>query len=85
MSKSVGNVRQVVDMLDKRSPNVIRMFCLGTHYSKPVDYTEETLDEHESNWGRIRLAYYMLLQCKQSSEDSASKECRFERRNSMMH
>ena len=60
-------------MLDKRSPNVIRMFCLGTHYSKPVDYTEEALDEHESNWGRIRLAYYMLLQCKQSSEDSASK------------
>ena len=73
MSKSVGNVRQVADMLDKRSPNVIRMFCLGTHYSKPVDYTEEALDEHESNWGRIRLAYYMLLQCKQSSEDSASK------------
>ena len=34
MSKSVGNVRQVADMLDKRSPNVIRMFCLGTHYSK---------------------------------------------------
>ena len=23
--------------------------------------------------GQIRLAYYMLLQCKQSSEDSASK------------
>ena len=73
MSKSVGNVRQVADMLEKRSPNVIRMFCLGTHYSKPVDYTEEVLDEHESNWGRVRLAYHMLLQCKQSSEDSASK------------
>ena len=70
MSKSVGNVRQVATVLNKRSPNVVRMFCLGAHYSKPVDYTEESLDEHESNWNRTRLAYNMLLQCKSGVGDS---------------
>ena len=62
MSKSLGNVKTVRSLLEGWSPNVIRMFCLGAHYSKPVDYTEGRLAEHAAAWSRVRLAYYKARQ-----------------------
>lgn len=42
MSKSLGNFFTVRDLLDQGYPGeVIRMVYLGTHYSKPMDWTEE--------------------------------------------
>lgn len=62
MSKSIGNVRTVRSLLERWSPNTVRMFCLGTHYSKPVDYTDALLAEHAAAWDRARLAYHRLRQ-----------------------
>lgn len=62
MSKSLGNVRTVRSLLEEWSPNAVRMFCLGTHYSKPVDYTDALLAEHAAAWDRARLAYHRLRQ-----------------------
>ena len=62
MSKSIGNVRTVRSLLERWSPNALRMFCLGTHYSKPVDYTDALLSEHAAAWDRARLAYHKLRQ-----------------------
>ena len=62
MSKSLGNVRAVRSLLERWSPNAVRMFCLGTHYSKPVDYTDGLLAEHAASWDRARLAYHKLRQ-----------------------
>ena len=42
MSKSLGNFFTVRDLLDKGIPGeVIRFVFLSTHYSKPMDWTEE--------------------------------------------
>ena len=42
MSKSLGNFFTVRDLLDQGYPGeVIRMVYLGTHYSKPMDWTAE--------------------------------------------
>ncbi len=42
MSKSLGNFFTVRDLLDQGWPGeVIRMVYLGTHYGKPMDWTEE--------------------------------------------
>ncbi|MCT8328701.1 cysteine--tRNA ligase [Albidovulum sediminis] len=42
MSKSLGNFFTVRDLLDKEIPgDVIRFVFLSTHYSKPMDWTEE--------------------------------------------
>jgi len=42
MSKSLGNFFSVRDLLDKSVPGeVMRMVFLGTHYSKPMDWTAE--------------------------------------------
>ena len=46
MSKSLGNFFTVRDLLDQGVPGeVIRFVLLGTHYSKPMDWTERKVEE----------------------------------------
>lgn len=70
MSKSLGNIRAVTTLLERWSPNIIRLFCIGGHYSKPIDYSEDLLKEHESNWARTKFAYYRLLQSEYTGSAS---------------
>jgi cysteinyl-tRNA synthetase len=49
MSKSLGNFFTVRDLLDQGYPGeVIRMVYLGTHYSKPMDWTKEKAEQAEA-------------------------------------
>lgn len=54
MSKSLGNFFTVRDLLDQGVPGeVIRFVFLGTHYRKPMDWTEKKRAEAEAtlrNW-----------------------------------
>ena len=48
MSKSLGNFFTVRDLLDQGVPGeVIRLVMLGTHYGKPMDWTERKREEAE--------------------------------------
>ncbi len=57
MSKSLGNFFTVRDLLDHGVPGeVIRFVMLGTHYRKPMDWTEKKREEAESHlnqWHRL--------------------------------
>ncbi len=49
MSKSLGNFFTVRDLLDQGVPGeVIRFVFLGTHYRKPMDWTEKKRQEAEA-------------------------------------
>lgn len=49
MSKSLGNFFTVRDLLDQGYPGeVIRLVMLGTHYSKPMDWTAEKAKQAEA-------------------------------------
>ncbi|MEI4486297.1 cysteine--tRNA ligase [Frigidibacter sp. MR17.14] len=49
MSKSLGNFFTVRDLLDRDVPGeVIRMVFLGTHYSRPMDWTAEKAGQAEA-------------------------------------
>jgi cysteinyl-tRNA synthetase len=49
MSKSLGNFFTVRDLLDQGVPGeVIRFVLLGTHYSKPMDWTAEKARQAET-------------------------------------
>ena len=61
MSKSLGNVRSIKHVLDNWGPNIIRLFCLSGHYSKPIDYTEELLKENLIKWRQVETCYYELV------------------------
>jgi cysteinyl-tRNA synthetase len=55
MSKSLGNFFTVRDLLDRGVPGeVIRLVMLGTHYSKPMDWTEQKREEAEATLRRWR-------------------------------
>ena len=60
MSKSAGNTIKISELLKKINPNIIRLFCLSSHYSKPLDYSDETITEIHNKWGQIENAYYEL-------------------------
>ncbi len=53
MSKSVGNVVDLAQMLDEHPPLAIRLFYLRSHYRKPVDYTTEVMQDAEASLERL--------------------------------
>ena len=68
MSKSVGNVKTVSHVLENWGPNIIRLFCLSGHYSKPIDYTEELLKENLIKWRQLETCYYELRLADNTNE-----------------
>lgn len=61
MSKSLGNIKSVRHVLENWGPNVIRLFCLSGHYSKPIDYSEDLLKENLIKWRQAETAYYEMV------------------------
>ncbi len=53
MSKSLGNVMLVSELLKQWSPMVVRMFMLGTLYRNPLDFTKEGLVQAQANIERL--------------------------------
>jgi len=52
MSKSLGNIFPIKEILKNYHPEVLRLFMLQSHYRSPVDYSENSLNE--SRAGLIR-------------------------------
>ncbi len=74
MSKSLGNIKSVKYVLDHWGPNIIRLFCLSGHYSKPIDYSEELLKENIVKWRQVENCYFELILAEgQSPTDEAQK------------
>ena len=48
MSKSLGNIVKINDLLNKWSGNTIRLSMLKTNYRQPIDWTNKNLSESES-------------------------------------
>jgi cysteinyl-tRNA synthetase len=53
MSKSLGNVVNVRDLLKNWRPEVIRFFMLSTHYRNPLNFSEEGLAQAKGAVERI--------------------------------
>ncbi|RLF36426.1 MAG: cysteine--tRNA ligase, partial [Thermoplasmata archaeon] len=53
MSKSLGNIVNIRDLLKKWDPEVIRFFYAQTHYRSPPDFTEKTLKNAEKSLEKI--------------------------------
>jgi cysteinyl-tRNA synthetase len=57
MSKSTGVFSAVRDVLERFSPNSLRLYLLQTHYRNPIDYSEERLREAEQAWERFQIFF----------------------------
>ncbi len=45
MSKSLGNIVPVEELLQTHSPETLRYFLVASHYRKPIDFTEGNIKE----------------------------------------
>ena len=69
MSKSLGNIITVKDLLDKYDGEVIRLALLSTHYRKPINFGESLLDQSKNILNKL----YKNLN-NQGNEDEICKD-----------
>jgi cysteinyl-tRNA synthetase len=57
MSKSTGNVATIREALDQWGRETLLVFFLTAHWSKPIDYSDETLTSAEARKERLREVF----------------------------
>ncbi len=64
MSKSLGNILTIKEIVRDWHPEVLRLFLLSQHYRSPVDFSEESLPETKAGLDRF---YATLLAVEQET------------------
>ena len=64
MSKSLGNTLTIQEALYERNwkPEAIRYFIQSSHYSNPIDFSDEAMDAATKGWQRIMGAVTLVRQ-----------------------
>src|SRR5215207_7681642 len=68
MAKSLGNILDVERAVELHGRNALRMWLLQSHYSQPIDYSEEILDEKRRSYERLMRLYRLISDSEKSSE-----------------
>ena len=68
MAKSLGNILDVDRAVHLHGRNALRMWLLQSHYSQPIDYSEEILDEKRRSYERLLRLYRQISSSETSSE-----------------
>jgi cysteinyl-tRNA synthetase len=68
MAKSVGNVLDVERAVNLHGRNAVRMWLLQSHYSQPIEYSEEILEEKRRSYERLMRLYLQISRSQSSSE-----------------
>ena len=61
MSKSIGNVVLVKELLKQYDTNSFRLFMLSTHYRQPLNFSYEVLEQAVKEWEKINASYLGLF------------------------
>jgi cysteinyl-tRNA synthetase len=77
MSKSLGNFIEIRSVLkefpDAHASDILKVFFLGTHYSNPIDYSEEVMREAKKEIYRFSKAAEPLKNVAEEETDLDSK------------
>ncbi|AUS10315.1 cysteine--tRNA ligase [Laceyella sacchari] len=75
MSKSLGNVRQVVELRREYDPKTLRYFLLSTHYRNPIVFSDEVMQQAQGSVERMQTAVDNLKhRATVAMDGEASKE-----------
>jgi cysteinyl-tRNA synthetase len=74
MSKSLGNVFSIREILKLYHPEVLRLFFLQSHYRSPIDFTDESLADARSGMDRFYSTLAQISPFLVQCEDSVSGE-----------
>ena len=80
MAKSLGNVLDVERAVDLHGHNAVRMWLLQSHYSQPIDYSEEILEEKRRSYEHLTNLYARISGSQTSSELSESLAAKLKER-----
>ncbi len=79
MSKSLGNLVTINEVLEQASADGLRLFVLSSHYHSPLSYTDEAITSWQRGAQRLREASRLQSQgAKELSIDISSYRQRFE-------
>ena len=53
MSKSLGNVKNLLDLMDAFDPRAFRLLILQAHYRSPIDIAEDSMRSNEAALARL--------------------------------
>ena len=75
MSKSIGNIINIRDLLKTKDSEVIRMFFAQAHYRSPPDFSNKALDDVKKGLERIhRLKEKLEKFSKDSGDESVNED-----------
>ncbi|MFN2163048.1 MAG: cysteine--tRNA ligase [Candidatus Promineifilaceae bacterium] len=74
MSKSLGNTLTLKEALTRWRPEAIRTFILSSHYSNPIDFSDEALDAAYKGWSRIWGAVNLVREQLKKAADGPAAE-----------
>jgi cysteinyl-tRNA synthetase len=60
MSKSLGNIVSLHDAVLEWERETILVFFMGAHWSKPMDFSDETLEQARTQWQQFRDAFRVV-------------------------
>lgn len=69
MSKSLGNTLTIQDALERWRPEAIRTFILSSHYSSPIDFSDEAVEAAFKGWQRIYGAVTLVREKLRSAPE----------------
>ena len=72
MSKSLGNIFTIREILEHYHPEAVRVFLLSHHYRSPVDFSDQSLKEAQTSLDRLYSLLKDLKDLKGGSESSSS-------------
>lgn len=60
MSKSLGNVIWLKDIIETYPPQAYRLFVLANHYRQTINYNDELMNKMAMEWEKIEKTYVSL-------------------------
>ncbi|MEM2005611.1 MAG: cysteine--tRNA ligase [Zestosphaera sp.] len=74
MSKSLGNIVTIREVIDKYGANTLRLYLLQTHYRSPIDFTWDALDNARRTFSKVEVAYSRLRQLEIRNDDEVNED-----------
>ncbi len=74
MSKSLGNILTLREILDRYRPEALVMVFLGSHYRSPMELNTEVLEEAEQQVNRLRNVFAALADRVEAAGGAAPDE-----------
>ncbi len=81
MSKSLGNILTVNDILKQYDPMAVRTFFLLKHYRSPIDFSEALIKEAQSAFDRLKNAYGKIIRVLEKAGETVPDKLEFLEQN----